>query len=226
MKGAPTAATQHRVDADYDQAAAGYEAQPGHDIAADESAAWQADLSRAGVNLSPHSVLDVGTGTGVFARWWAARGALVTGLDPSEGMLQVARWHPHPAGATAPRYLFGHAEHTGSYPDGRFDLICSRQAACYFADPIAVFALWRDRLASGGQVLVVDGLWPRSGFGDAELVDALPLSCVHTLGTWAYLLRCAGFRRVHTHWLQEVNARHRVADGTPGARFFAVADAV
>jgi ubiquinone/menaquinone biosynthesis C-methylase UbiE len=39
----------------------------------------------------PRSALDVGTGTGVFAEQFAARGLLVTGLDANPAMLPVAR---------------------------------------------------------------------------------------------------------------------------------------
>ena len=41
--------------------------------------------------LSIHSVLDVGTGTGVFAEAFAKRGLMVTGIDPNGELLALAR---------------------------------------------------------------------------------------------------------------------------------------
>jgi SAM-dependent methyltransferase len=52
------------------------------------------------------SVLDVGCGTGTFACLLAARGLAVTGVDPAEASLAVARAKP---GAQAVRWLLGDA---------------------------------------------------------------------------------------------------------------------
>lgn len=45
--------------------------------------------------LSARSVLDVGCGTGVLACMLAARGLEVTGLDPAEASVEIARRKPH-----------------------------------------------------------------------------------------------------------------------------------
>ncbi|MCC6801989.1 MAG: class I SAM-dependent methyltransferase [Anaerolineae bacterium] len=47
------------------------------------------DLSLAG--LTAHSMLDIGTGSGVFAEAFAARGLQVAGIDLREDMLEAAR---------------------------------------------------------------------------------------------------------------------------------------
>lgn len=52
------------------------------------------------------SVLDVGCGTGAFACLLAGRGLAVTGVDPAEAALEVARAKP---GADAVRWLHGDA---------------------------------------------------------------------------------------------------------------------
>ena len=51
------------------------------------------------------SVLDVGTGTGVFAEAFAARGLAVTGVDIQEAMLESARSH-----VPAARFLLAPSE--------------------------------------------------------------------------------------------------------------------
>lgn len=56
--------------------------------------------------LGAHSVLDIGCGTGVFARLLAARGYDVVAVDPARGSLDYARRQP---GANDVRWLFGDA---------------------------------------------------------------------------------------------------------------------
>jgi SAM-dependent methyltransferase len=56
--------------------------------------------------LEVRSVVDVGCGTGTFATMLAVRGLSVTGLDPAEASLQIARGKP---GAEAVRWILGDA---------------------------------------------------------------------------------------------------------------------
>lgn len=74
------------------------------------------DLSLEGLN-SPKDVLDVGTGSGLFAEEFASRGLKVTGLDINAEMLPVARQF-------VPTGIFqdGAAEAL-PFPDGAFDLV-------------------------------------------------------------------------------------------------------
>jgi ubiquinone/menaquinone biosynthesis C-methylase UbiE len=75
----------------YDAAAATYEDQPGHGFASlAEQQAWEADLQEVFPIPVGAPVLDIGTGTGVFARLFASWGCQVTGLDPSRQMLAEA----------------------------------------------------------------------------------------------------------------------------------------
>ena len=60
--------------------------------------------------LGARSVLDVGCGTGTFALLLAARGLDVTGVDPAEASLDVARGKP---GADAVRWVHGDATTVG-----------------------------------------------------------------------------------------------------------------
>jgi len=63
------------------------------------------------------SVLDIGTGSGLFAEQFAARGLQVTGLDANPEMLPAARMYV-PAGI----FHEGIAEKL-PFPDGSFDLV-------------------------------------------------------------------------------------------------------
>jgi ubiquinone/menaquinone biosynthesis C-methylase UbiE len=63
------------------------------------------------------SVLDVGTGSGLFAEQFAARGMRVTGLDVNPDMLPVAQQYV-PSGS----FQEGIAEKI-PFPDGSFDLV-------------------------------------------------------------------------------------------------------
>jgi ubiquinone/menaquinone biosynthesis C-methylase UbiE len=65
----------------------------------------------------PNSILDVGTGTGLFAEEFAARGLDVTGLDANPKMLPAARKYV-PAGT----FQEGIAEKL-PFPDKSFDLV-------------------------------------------------------------------------------------------------------
>ncbi len=64
-------------------------------------------------------VLDVGCGEGRFARRMAARGAMVTGIDPTDRLIEVARIR-----GGGPTYDLGIAE-TLPYEDAAFDLVVS-----------------------------------------------------------------------------------------------------
>lgn len=72
------------------------------------------DLSLAG--LSATSMLDIGTGSGLFAEAFAAHGLQVAGVDLREDMLEAARQYV-PTGD----FRLGHME-TLPFADGAFDL--------------------------------------------------------------------------------------------------------
>ncbi|MFZ1416982.1 MAG: class I SAM-dependent methyltransferase [Burkholderiaceae bacterium] len=216
---------QNRITSLYDAGASDYEAQDGHAIAADEFSAWMADLSSVFDVLTPPNAtaLDLGAGTGVFSRFLAKNGFAVTAVEPSAVMLEQARIHPDNTALPPMNCVVGTAEQLQDLSLTGFDLIAARQSACYFADPIVTFADLRSRLNPGGRLLIIEGIWPRAGWSDAALVDALPLACVQTRATLAYMLRCAGFNRIEGDWLHQVNAHHGQTNGAPGSRYFCLA---
>ncbi len=219
---------QNLITSLYDAGASDYETQDGHAIAADEFSAWMTDLSSVFDVLTPSnaSALDLGAGTGVFSRFLAKNGFAVTALEPSAVMLQEARTHPENDALPPMNCVVGTAEQLQELGLSGFDLIAARQSACYFADPIATFSDLRRRLNPGGRLLIVEGIWPRSAWSDDDLVDVLPLACVQTRATLAYMLRCAGFEDVQGDWLHRVNAYHGQTNGAPGSRYFCLARAV
>jgi SAM-dependent methyltransferase len=78
------------------------------------------------------TVLDLGCGTGLFARAAADRGAAVTGVDPDPAALAAAaELVPEAA------FAVGTAEQP---PAGPFDVVAAVQLLMHVADPVAVLA--------------------------------------------------------------------------------------
>jgi len=80
-------------------------------------------VQRAGVDLRGARVLDVGCGTGNVALAAAARGAHVTGLDPAERLLAVAKDRARGAGASL-ELVPGDAQRM-PFDDDSFDVVVS-----------------------------------------------------------------------------------------------------
>ncbi len=104
-------------------------------------------LAARGIARTGARVVDLGTGTGSFARLFAQRGCLVTGVDIAAALLAQARLLDRVAGVEI-EYVDAPAEATG-LPDGAFDVVSAGQ--CWH---------WFDRLAAAREVkrlLTVDG---------------------------------------------------------------------
>jgi SAM-dependent methyltransferase len=100
-----------------------------------------------------HSVLDAGTGTGIFAAAFAARGPRVTGIDVNAELLRRAR-------AEAPGIEFQEAE-VERLPFGErsFDLVFLGHVLHEADDPLA--ALREARRVARARVAVLE--WPYRG---------------------------------------------------------------
>lgn len=217
-----SATLQATLNQQYDGEAGAYDAQPGHGITVEERELWRADLL-AQVKLAANSsILDVGSGTGVFTQLFADWSYTVVGLEPSPRMLAEAEAKLLPIYANRISFVLGDTHEAELFADETFDAIVSRQVACYFQDPLQVFANWRRWLKPGGQVIVIDGLWQRAGWGDEGLVDQLPLSCLQTRATLAYLLEKSGFRITHNDWLAQVNTYLQAANPATSPRYMIV----
>lgn len=220
-----TSDLQQSINHEYDAAAEQYEAQAGHDIRQAEAADWLRDLSndlQVSCNSEQPKTLDIGAGTGVFSRFLAAQGHQVLGLEPSLAMLDEAK--KHTPSTLDVVYQQGDDTHLASLPQNHFDLVCARQAACYFADPVVAFRHCHALLRPHGRILIIEGIWSRAGWGDSALIDQLPLSCVQTRETLAYLLNLSGFRVIRNDWLTAVNKHHDQPNGSNGSRYVVVAE--
>ena len=106
------------------------------------------------------SVLDVGCGTGICARLFAAAGCSVLGVEPDPRMAAVARSH----GLTVEESAF-----EGFDPAGRtFDLVTSAQA-WHWVDAAAGSEKAASVLTGGGRI----GLIWNEGVHDPEVASAL-----------------------------------------------------
>ena len=95
------------------------------------------------------SVLDVGTGTGVFAEAFEQAGCQVTGIDPNEDLLAIARRH------AAGDFIVATAE-TLPFKDNSFDLVMMAHVLHETDDPGA--ALREARRVTRHRVAVLE--WP------------------------------------------------------------------
>ncbi len=104
--------------------------------------------------LGPGSVLvDVGCGTGIAARLFAARGIPVIGIEPNADMRAQAEAEVLPEGWPRPRYQPGQAEATG-LPDAAADAVLAAQAFHWF-QPDAALQEFHRILRPGGHVALM-----------------------------------------------------------------------
>jgi SAM-dependent methyltransferase len=106
------------------------------------------------IGLPPgQSVLEVGCGSGVFLELAERRGALVTGIDASEALVELARDRVHGADVRV-----GDMEHL-PYADASFDAVCGFNSF-FFADDMTAALREAARVARPGAPVVVQ-VWGR-----------------------------------------------------------------
>jgi SAM-dependent methyltransferase len=103
------------------------------------------------------AVLDIGTGTGVFAITAARRGAKVDGLDLTPELLEQARENAGIAGLGGIVWQQGDAEQL-PYADASFDVVVSQFGHMFAPQPEVVVAEMRRVLKPGGRVAFAT--WP------------------------------------------------------------------
>jgi SAM-dependent methyltransferase len=120
----------------------------------DIDSGWSADhdffLSLPGTGRK--RILDFGCGTGLICGAYAASGHEVTGVDPSNAMLDVARRRPQPAGIA-----WIHCRAQDFRSEKRFDLVIMTghafQVLLTDRDIRATFAVMRQHLANDGLIV-------------------------------------------------------------------------
>jgi SAM-dependent methyltransferase len=131
--------------------------------------------------------LDLGTGTGSIALGLASHGLIVTGLDISDELLEVARQRAAAEGSRT-RFITGRAEATG-LADESFDVVSAGQCWWWFDSDLAAAEAKRT-LVPGGRLLICDFSYMPLLGNAAERTEELILE--HNPG-WPK----AGWRGVH-----------------------------
>lgn len=149
-------------------------------------------------NPSGLRTLDLGCGTGRHALWLAESGAVVTALDFSEGMLEIARSKPH---AQSVRFVQHDLHHPLPFVEGEFDLVVSGLVLEHLQELDGFFAETRRVLRQGGRA-VISAMHPamflrgsQARFTDpstGELVQ--PGSIPHSVGAFAMAAVRNGFK--------------------------------
>jgi SAM-dependent methyltransferase len=114
----------------------------------------------AGVKAG-EAVLDVGTGTGVVAITAARAGALVTGLDLTPALLDVARDNAQVAKLPTVKWIEGDAEKL-PFTEGQFDVVLSQFGHMFAPRPDVAVAEMRRVLKPGGRLAFAT--WPPEHF--------------------------------------------------------------
>jgi ubiquinone/menaquinone biosynthesis C-methylase UbiE len=129
-------------------------------------ATFESLIAAAGVQPG-HNVLDVGSGTGYFARLIAAAvgpGGHVVGVDPSAEMVEYARRKARALGNC--EFHVGTAEAL-EFPAERFDVVVTSLVMHHLPEDLRVLALQEMRrvVRTGGRLLIAEAQTPRHGLG-------------------------------------------------------------
>lgn len=111
----------------------------------------------------PALVVDLGCGTGLSTRLWAARSEQVIGIEPNDDMRAEA---VRQTAAANVRYQPGYG-HASGLPDGCADIVTVSQAL-HWMEPETTFPEIGRILRSGGVFAAIDNDWPPTMHWEAE----------------------------------------------------------
>jgi len=139
-----------------------------------------------------YRVLDVGCGTGNFSLKLAARGCRVTGIDLSEGMLEVAR---KKAEEIKPEVLFKPMDvYNLGFPDNHFDGVFSMAAFEFIAEPAKAYSEMFRVLKPGGSLLI-GTINPESKWGELYLSEDFRKNSVFKYASFTTMEELKGLDR-------------------------------
>ena len=161
------------------------------------------EIARFLAPLEGRRILDVGTGTGRAAIALAKRGAMVTGVDASAEMLQVAERRAREAGADV-TFVRGDA-HGLDFPDRSFDAVVCLRVLMHTPD-------WRASLRELCRVASDRVVFDYPSIASAAALQAVTRRVVHTVkpSVEAYrVFSAAGVARVLDGGGFEVGDEHK-----------------
>ncbi|MBA0052896.1 class I SAM-dependent methyltransferase [Streptomyces sp. AJS327] len=154
-----------------------------------------ADAVRGG---EPRSTLEIGCGTGRATAYLAGQGCRATGLDLSPVMVGKLRerW-----GATGAEFVRGEVlDHLASH-EATYDAIYSVFGCAWFADPLRLFPLVRERLTGNGRFVfsqppAIPGAYGPQGMYKGGFTGPAMFTYRYSFRppVWERLLTRAGFR--------------------------------
>ena len=167
--------TPASVAAYWDSAAATFDTEPDHGLAAPEvRAAWARRL-REWLPDEGSAVLDVGCGTGSLSLLLTEQGHTMTGVDISRNMVEQARRK------LGGRATVVHGDASAPPVDGPFDVVLSRHLVWTLPNPTAALRNWVGLLRPGGHLVLVEGRWAAvSGTADMPWQGGVPADALTT----------------------------------------------
>ena len=171
------------VQAYWDAAAPGFDAEPDHGLRDSELRQAWAELLRTYLPPPPATVLDLGCGTGSVSLLLAELGHAVTGVDFSGAMIALAKTKsaavlPTGAGQRRPEFHFMDATDP-TFASESFDVLLCRHLLWALPAPAQVLRRWAALIKPGGRLLLIEGRWHTgSGMQAAEITALLPASLV------------------------------------------------
>lgn len=169
-------------------------------------------------DVAGHSIADIGCGTGRHALRLAARGAKVTALDFSHGMLEQARKKPN---ADAVRFIEHDIAKPLPLPDRAFDRVLCALVIDHVADLTGLFTELARICLPGGSV-IISSMHPammlkgvQARFTDPSTgVETRPESVPNQLSDY---ITAAVAARLHIDHISEHLADHNLAKLAPRA---------